>query len=159
MTLTARPTFLRSATPSAAPPRGISWTVAGSQPGIDGGAAQYPRSANSGILEAHPGRNSRLAGRSPVTLTKFLETRFIRILPVYEMNRVLRQSHICVKTSVRKTKTGEVRYPQLAHDEWGTEKCRSVPKGDLRFRRGLAVTRKGIPSGSGAGSGIRATLP
>ena len=33
-----------------------------------------------------------------------------------------------VKTSVRKTRTGEVRYLQLAHNEWDAAKGRSVPK-------------------------------
>ncbi len=33
-----------------------------------------------------------------------------------------------VKTSVRKTRNGEVRYLQLAHNEWDAEKGRSVPR-------------------------------
>jgi len=33
-----------------------------------------------------------------------------------------------VKTSVRKTKSGEVRYLQLAHNEWDAAKGRSVPR-------------------------------
>jgi len=33
-----------------------------------------------------------------------------------------------VKTSVRKTKNGEVRYLQLAHNEWDAAKGRSVPR-------------------------------
>ena len=40
-----------------------------------------------------------------------------------------------VKTSVRKTKTGEVRYLQLAHNEWDAEKGRSVPKVIYGFGR------------------------
>src|SRR5712671_3042076 len=40
-----------------------------------------------------------------------------------------------VKTSVRKTKTGEVRYLQLAHNEWDAAKGRSVPKVIYGFGR------------------------
>jgi Transposase DDE domain len=40
-----------------------------------------------------------------------------------------------VKTSVRKTKTGEVRYLQLAHNEWDAAKGRSVPKVIYSFGR------------------------
>jgi hypothetical protein len=40
-----------------------------------------------------------------------------------------------VKTSVRKTKTGEVRYLQLAHNEWDPAKGRSVPKVIYGFGR------------------------
>jgi Transposase DDE domain len=40
-----------------------------------------------------------------------------------------------VKTSVRKTKTGEVRYLQLAHNEWDASKGRSVPKVIYGFGR------------------------
>ena len=40
-----------------------------------------------------------------------------------------------VKTSVRKTKTGEVRYLQLAHNEWDPGKGRSVPKVIYGFGR------------------------
>jgi hypothetical protein len=41
-----------------------------------------------------------------------------------------------VKTSVRKTKTGEVRYLQLAHNEWDAARGRSVPKVSYGFGRG-----------------------
>src|SRR5205809_6918478 len=40
-----------------------------------------------------------------------------------------------VKTSVRKTKNGEVRYLQLAHNEWDAAKGRSVPKVIYGFGR------------------------
>ena len=40
-----------------------------------------------------------------------------------------------VKTPVRKTKTGEVRYLQLAHNEWDAAKGRSVPKVVYGFGR------------------------
>jgi hypothetical protein len=40
-----------------------------------------------------------------------------------------------VKTSVRKTKHGEVRYLQLAHNQWDAAKCRSVPKVVYSFGR------------------------
>jgi len=40
-----------------------------------------------------------------------------------------------VKTSVRKTKNGEVRYLQLAHNEWEAEKSRSVPRVIYGFGR------------------------
>jgi hypothetical protein len=40
-----------------------------------------------------------------------------------------------VKTSVRKTKNGEVRYLQLAHNEWDAEKGRSVPRVIYGFGR------------------------
>ena len=40
-----------------------------------------------------------------------------------------------VKTSVRKTRTGEVRYLQLAHNEWDAAKGRSVPKVIYGFGR------------------------
>jgi hypothetical protein len=40
-----------------------------------------------------------------------------------------------VKTSVRKTKSGEVRYLQLAHNEWDAAKGRSVPKVIYGFGR------------------------
>ena len=40
-----------------------------------------------------------------------------------------------MKTSVRKTKTGEVRYLQLAHNEWDAAKGRSVPKVVYGFGR------------------------
>jgi hypothetical protein len=40
-----------------------------------------------------------------------------------------------VKTSVRKTKTGEVRYLQLAHNEWDAARGRSVPKVIYGFGR------------------------
>jgi Transposase DDE domain len=40
-----------------------------------------------------------------------------------------------VKTSVRKTKTGEVRYLQLAHNEWDASKGRSVPRVIYGFGR------------------------
>jgi hypothetical protein len=40
-----------------------------------------------------------------------------------------------VKTSVRKTKSGEVRYLQLAHNEWDADKGRSVPKVIYGFGR------------------------
>jgi hypothetical protein len=40
-----------------------------------------------------------------------------------------------VKTSVRKTKSGEVRYLQLAHNEWDAAKGRSVPKIIYSFGR------------------------
>jgi hypothetical protein len=40
-----------------------------------------------------------------------------------------------VKTSVRKTKNGEVRYLQLAHNEWDAAKGRSVPKVVYSFGR------------------------
>ena len=40
-----------------------------------------------------------------------------------------------VKTSVRKTRTGEVRYLQLAHNEWDPAKGRSVPKVIYGFGR------------------------
>jgi hypothetical protein len=40
-----------------------------------------------------------------------------------------------VKTSVRKTKTGEVRYLQLAHNEWDPGKGRSVPRVIYGFGR------------------------
>jgi hypothetical protein len=40
-----------------------------------------------------------------------------------------------VKTSVRKTKTGEVRYLQLAHNEWDAARGRSVPRVIYGFGR------------------------
>ena len=40
-----------------------------------------------------------------------------------------------VKTSVRKTKSGEVRYLQLAHNEWDAATGRSVPKVLYSFGR------------------------
>ncbi len=40
-----------------------------------------------------------------------------------------------VKTSVRKTKNGEVRYLQLAHNQWDAAKGRSVPKVVYSFGR------------------------
>jgi len=40
-----------------------------------------------------------------------------------------------VKTSVRKTKTGEVRYLQLAHNEWDAARGRAVPKVIYGFGR------------------------
>src|SRR5882757_1900949 len=40
-----------------------------------------------------------------------------------------------VKTSVRKTKTGEVRYLQFAHNEWDAAKGRSVPRVIYGFGR------------------------
>jgi len=40
-----------------------------------------------------------------------------------------------VKTSVRKTKNGEVRYLQLAHNEWDAAKGRSVPRVVYGFGR------------------------
>ena len=40
-----------------------------------------------------------------------------------------------VKTSTRKTKTGEVRYLQLAHNEWDAAARRSVPKVVYSFGR------------------------
>jgi hypothetical protein len=40
-----------------------------------------------------------------------------------------------VKTSVRKTKNGEVRYLQLAHNEWDAAKGRSVPRVIYGFGR------------------------
>src|SRR5262249_3211639 len=40
-----------------------------------------------------------------------------------------------VKTSVRKTRNGEVRYLQLAHNEWDPAKGRSVPKVIYGFGR------------------------
>jgi hypothetical protein len=40
-----------------------------------------------------------------------------------------------VKTSVRKTRTGEVRYLQLAHNEWDPGRGRSVPKVIYGFGR------------------------
>jgi hypothetical protein len=40
-----------------------------------------------------------------------------------------------VKTSVRKTRTGEVRYLQLAHNEWDPARGRSVPKVIYGFGR------------------------
>ena len=40
-----------------------------------------------------------------------------------------------VKTSVRKTRNGEVRYLQLAHNEWDAAKGRSVPKVIYGFGR------------------------
>jgi hypothetical protein len=40
-----------------------------------------------------------------------------------------------VKTSVRKTRNGEVRYLQLAHNEWDPDKGRSVPKVIYGFGR------------------------
>jgi hypothetical protein len=40
-----------------------------------------------------------------------------------------------VKTSVRKTRAGEVRYLQLAHNEWDAAKGRSVPKVIYGFGR------------------------
>ncbi|TVZ04732.1 transposase [Trebonia kvetii] len=40
-----------------------------------------------------------------------------------------------VKTSVRKTRTGEVRYLQLAHNEWDAARGRSVPKVIYGFGR------------------------
>ena len=40
-----------------------------------------------------------------------------------------------VKTSVRKTKSGEVRYLQLAHNEWDAAKGRSVPRVIYGFGR------------------------
>jgi hypothetical protein len=40
-----------------------------------------------------------------------------------------------VKTSVRKTRTGAVRYLQLAHNEWDPAKGRSVPKVIYGFGR------------------------
>ena len=40
-----------------------------------------------------------------------------------------------VKTTVRKTKTGEVRYLQLAHSEWDAAARRSVPKVVYSFGR------------------------
>jgi hypothetical protein len=40
-----------------------------------------------------------------------------------------------VKTSVRKTRNGEVRYLQLAHNEWDAEKGRSVPRVIYGFGR------------------------
>ena len=40
-----------------------------------------------------------------------------------------------VKTSVRKTKNGEVRYLQLAHNQWDAAKGRSVPKIVYSFGR------------------------
>jgi hypothetical protein len=40
-----------------------------------------------------------------------------------------------VKTSVRKTKNGEVRYLQLAHNEWDAAERRSVPKVVYSFGR------------------------
>ena len=40
-----------------------------------------------------------------------------------------------VKTSVRKTKNGEVRYLQLAHNQWDAAARRSVPKIVYRFGR------------------------
>ena len=40
-----------------------------------------------------------------------------------------------VKTSVRKTRNGEVRYLQLAHNEWDAGKGRSVPRVIYGFGR------------------------
>jgi Transposase DDE domain len=40
-----------------------------------------------------------------------------------------------VKTSVRKTKSGEVRYLQLAHNEWDAARSRSVPRVIYGFGR------------------------
>ena len=40
-----------------------------------------------------------------------------------------------VKTSVRRTKTGEVRYLQLAHNEWDAARGRSVPRVIYGFGR------------------------
>jgi hypothetical protein len=40
-----------------------------------------------------------------------------------------------VKTSVRKTKTGEVRYLQFAHNEWDAARVRSVPRVIYGFGR------------------------
>jgi len=40
-----------------------------------------------------------------------------------------------VKTTIRKTKTGEVRYLQLAHNEWDAAARRSVPKVVYSFGR------------------------
>ncbi len=40
-----------------------------------------------------------------------------------------------VKTSTRKTKTGEVRYLQLAHNQWDPAARRSVPKIVYSFGR------------------------
>jgi hypothetical protein len=40
-----------------------------------------------------------------------------------------------VKTSVRKTKSGEVRYLQLAHNEWDAARGRSVPRVIYGFGR------------------------
>ena len=40
-----------------------------------------------------------------------------------------------VKTTTRKTKTGEVRYLQLAHNEWDAAARRSVPKVVYSFGR------------------------
>jgi hypothetical protein len=40
-----------------------------------------------------------------------------------------------VKTSVRKTRNGEVRYLQLEHNEWDAEKGRSVPRVVYGFGR------------------------
>jgi Transposase DDE domain len=49
-----------------------------------------------------------------------------------------------VKTSVRKTKTGEVRYLQLAHSEWDPAKGRSVPKVIYGFGREDELDREAV---------------
>ena len=69
-----------------------------------------------------------------------------------------------VKTSVRKTKTGEVRYLQLAHNEWDAAKGRSVPKVIYGFgredqldkeavRRLVASLSRLLEPGEGPGTG------
>jgi hypothetical protein len=49
-----------------------------------------------------------------------------------------------VKTSVRKTKDGEVRYLQLAHNEWDTAARRSVPKIVYSFGREDQLDKEAI---------------
>ena len=49
-----------------------------------------------------------------------------------------------VKTSVRKTKTGEVRYLQLAHNEWDPAKGRSVPKVIYGFGREAQLDKEAV---------------
>jgi Transposase DDE domain len=49
-----------------------------------------------------------------------------------------------VKTSVRRTRTGEVRYLQLAHNEWDAEKGRSVPRVIYGFGREDQLDRDAV---------------
>src|SRR5262245_41406585 len=69
-----------------------------------------------------------------------------------------------VKTSVRKTKNGEVRYLQLAHNEWDAANGRAVPRVIYRFgredqldkdavRRLVASLSRFLEPGGGPGTG------
>ena len=49
-----------------------------------------------------------------------------------------------VKTSVRKTRNGEVRYLQLAHNEWDAAKGRSVPRVIYGFGREDQLDKEAI---------------